>query len=163
MGHVAPLRYSRGEGGALLLGQAQSIRERAYGVRIRTPPLAALEGADALGGQASPRGQLLLRKAGCLAQLPEPQAERGIRLLGHVARTDFTVNLPTIPQLQSMVADGAGGRRTSPALPRFDCGSSVGAVWMVHDRAQTHTGSGNRTKGRLRQEERRRWKDSTKR
>src|SRR5215217_3263894 len=123
MSDVAPLRYSRGEGGALLLGKAQSIRERAYGVRVRTPPLAALEGADALGGQPIPRGQLLLREAGRLSQSPEPHAEQGIRLLGHVARMSFTVNFLPIPHLQVMVADGVGGRRTSAVLPHFDCGS----------------------------------------
>ena len=100
-------------------------------MRVRTPPLAALESADALGGQASPRGQLLLREAGCLSQSPEPHAERGIRLLGHVVRTSFTVNFLPIPHLRIMVADGVGGRRTSTVLPHFDCGSSVGVVWMV--------------------------------
>jgi hypothetical protein len=63
-----------------------------------------------------------------------------------------------------MVADGVGGPRTSPALLRFDCGRSVGVVWMVQDYAQAQTGSANRTKGRLRPEERGRWiKDSPKR
>src|SRR5215217_9529288 len=58
---VTPFRHRREEGSAFILGKLQRIGERAHGVRVGTIACAALQVADAPGGQASLLSQLLLR------------------------------------------------------------------------------------------------------
>ena len=47
-------------------------------MRVGAPSLAALQVTDALGAQAGPLGQFLLRQSGGFPQMPQPLAERGI-------------------------------------------------------------------------------------
>ena len=60
----------------------QSFRQLPYGVPVRAPPLAALEQADGLRGEARPFGQVLLGNVGRVAvapkQVPECASRAGV-------------------------------------------------------------------------------------
>jgi len=67
---ATPLRHRREEGNAFVLGKLQRIGKGAHGVRVRTIACAALQVADAPGGQASLLSELLLRKTCGFPQPP---------------------------------------------------------------------------------------------
>jgi hypothetical protein len=69
-------------GCAHILAYAERSAERLEGVGVRALALAALQGADALRGEARPLGQLLLGQAGRLAQPPQLDAKGGRLCLG---------------------------------------------------------------------------------
>jgi hypothetical protein len=79
---------------------------------VRVGPLsrASLQVADALGGQAGSRSQLLLRKTRSLPQPPQLSAERDILPSDHVVRSYLVMTLRTFPQVRGIVADGTGNR-----------------------------------------------------
>ena len=118
---AAPLGHRREEGGALVLGELQRIGEGAHSVWVRTIARAALQVADAPGGQASLLRQRLLRKTCGLPQLPQPRAKRGFPFSAHVARPSSIVNLRAFPKIRDMVANSASDRRVSPELAQSEC------------------------------------------
>jgi len=63
--------------------QTERVGERADGVRVRTAPLAAFEGADGLGGDAGALGELLLGERGAFAEPAQQLGERAGRGVAH--------------------------------------------------------------------------------
>src|SRR5215217_2266788 len=118
---VTPLGHRREEDSAIVLGKLQRIGEGAHCVRVGTIPRAALQVADAPGGQAGLLSQLLLRQPSGFPQLPQPRAKRGVPFSAHVARPSLVMNLRACPQVRSMVTDNASDRRVSPGLTQSEC------------------------------------------
>src|SRR5918992_736317 len=80
---VAPPGHGLDERDAVVFGETQSVSKRADRVRVGAFPFATLQGAHGFGGEAGPRGKLLLRKTCGLAQSPQSRPERGVVFSAH--------------------------------------------------------------------------------
>jgi hypothetical protein len=116
----APAGDGAHELGALLVGGAERVGQRADGVRVGPLPPAALERADGVRGEAGPLGELLLGEAGLLAQGAQPCPE-GVVLEGvDGVRSSHGRRVGTrAPARPAIACDAASGQRgRDPAAGR---------------------------------------------